>query len=844
MRFLTYLFTILLLTTSVAALNITVVTHDTDVQSTYNYLKACSCGSTVDAVRIKNIGQLEATYVFELQTTKPWFTLDRAGLYLMPGESRDIYIFTTVPCGEVGSASYTLYTASEYGRYRAVEKTVETGVCENIKADIQPIAATVQPCGTQEFALNLTNVATFRETYVIEGLDFTPVTLEAGESRIISGTYSASCTEYGQKTIPITVRSELNGMRTEKQITVTVPRAYDYQVSTDIGAVTKPVCVGVPTTVPVTVKNIEDRDNTYTVSESTSGSVDIPVEAKKTATGYLTFTPERAGDYEFTVQATGQNGAIEKTARMNIPVEACYGYTIEAADTISACPGNLTVPFTITSTGTQRQTITLDIMSNGTTRIDSESVTLNPGQELAREVQVDVLDADRAYYVTLNATTPFWSQQETTTVRGYSTESCYAVNPTAHKFRVWTDQEVLPVVITHTGLQPATYNISYNGTFMQPQESSVMLTPGEQRIIHFNVNVSEHETGRYVHRLTMESHGVYYTTDFEVELREKGFWEQFKDAVRWNGDFAFCSIISILALLVLIAVLIYAIGVWTGGINTHPERTPKQMLTIIGSALLILFLVGMIMSVPHLNRTYERPIQPANESALFYEIGQGQELTLDVASLFADPDRDTLTFTTNQPEHLQVRVEGTTAIVKADTHYAGMETLVFTASDARNGTADSDIITVSIVPFKPVTFIQYWIASCWFFTFLCLFLATLIGLLLLLTMKEKKQTSSVVYKRQRTELVRGEATELVERADEPVAAPVQPSMTQVNAEKIIINQGTGEQLWVASADGIKFHRITCPIIKNTPKEKRVTFATREDAVKAGYTPCKTCSSHE
>jgi hypothetical protein len=66
----------------------------------------------------------------------------------------------------------------------------------------------------------------------------------------------------------------------------------------------------------------------------------------------------------------------------------------------------------------------------------------------------------------------------------------------------------------------------------------------------------------------------------------------------------------------------------------------------------------------------------------------------------------------------------------------------------------------------------------------------------------------------------------------------------VQAQQVTINQGGGEQVYVASSEGSRFHKMTCPVVKNMPASKRVTFSTRDDAIKAGYTPCKTCGSHD
>ncbi|MEI6437423.1 MAG: hypothetical protein WCO69_01585 [Candidatus Omnitrophota bacterium] len=47
--------------------------------------------------------------------------------------------------------------------------------------------------------------------------------------------------------------------------------------------------------------------------------------------------------------------------------------------------------------------------------------------------------------------------------------------------------------------------------------------------------------------------------------------------------------------------------------------------------------------------------------------------------------------------------------------------------------------------------------------------------------------------------------------------------------------------YVASKGGEKYHVVTCSVAKKIAADKLVKFATPEDVVKAGYTPCKTCN---
>ncbi len=547
------------------------------------------------------------------------------------------------------------------------------------------------------------------------------------------------------------------------------------------------------------------------------------------------------------------NGSIVKQTSVPVTVEACYGMTVSAPTNVQACAGDLYIPFTIESQGTQPQIVQFDVRANITTSIERSQAVLHPGRTLSEQVSIIVPNADRTYYATFAANGEYASNEATTIIKGYSTESCYLVAPTNHQFKVWTDQTVLPVVITHTGIQPSTYSVSYEGKFITPLEQQITLLPGEQAVVHLLVNSTGHETGRYVDRLMVSSHGVDYTTDFEIVLREKGAWQHFLDAWHWGGSFWICSIASIIALLLLGIIFVWALGIafgfWT---YQNPLWLTKQTVGWIAVISITILLLLMLGTVPSLTRSYERPIQQTSNSSLQYEMGENEEMQIDISQYFSDPDNDALSFSANQPEHLQVRITGDTALVRSAKGWGGEESLVFTASDGKGGFTDSALIQISVVPYKPVTFLQYWMQSCWFATWLLLLLAVVLFTLIVITSKDthpKRPTKASGSDAQALIELEQPAHRLDHGSADTASLVQQPTTVnigaQVRAENITINQNTPkEELWVASEEGTKFHRITCPIVRNMPAEKRRTFVSREDAIKAGYTPCKTCSSHE
>ncbi|MBQ2831160.1 Ada metal-binding domain-containing protein [Methanobrevibacter sp.] len=47
--------------------------------------------------------------------------------------------------------------------------------------------------------------------------------------------------------------------------------------------------------------------------------------------------------------------------------------------------------------------------------------------------------------------------------------------------------------------------------------------------------------------------------------------------------------------------------------------------------------------------------------------------------------------------------------------------------------------------------------------------------------------------------------------------------------------------YVGSVKSDKFHELSCPHVKKIKEANKITFSSRQDALDAGYTPCRTCN---
>jgi len=81
---------------------------------------------------------------------------------------------------------------------------------------------------------------------------------------------------------------------------------------------------------------------------------------------------------------------------------------------------------------------------------------------------------------------------------------------------------------------------------------------------------------------------------------------------------------------------------------------------------------------------------------------QGKVSTLNLSSYFADPDEDTLVFSSSKVKGVTVAIESGIATFTPDPFFAGNATLVFTADDSRGGMVNSNLVTLVVEKNDPL----------------------------------------------------------------------------------------------------------------------------------------------
>jgi hypothetical protein len=68
----------------------------------------------------------------------------------------------------------------------------------------------------------------------------------------------------------------------------------------------------------------------------------------------------------------------------------------------------------------------------------------------------------------------------------------------------------------------------------------------------------------------------------------------------------------------------------------------------------------------------------------------------------------------------------------------------------------------------------------------------------------------------------------------------QSASSSAKSDQNSVPATVGTNSYVASKNGTKYHLITCPGAKQIKEENKIYFSTKEEALKAGYTPASNC----
>lgn len=729
-----FLIIICLLLTSAFAL--AAPSKDFVISSKTQTLELCSCQTFQDSWELYNVGDQGTWY--KIETTSPYAELDDPIIYLERGGSATIPVTLTIPCSAEEATSYTLRITSYQGYAREVTKKLTLENCQNLKAALVPdeslVAAnnTIKPCEKASFTLYVQNIGPFEEAYTYTVLNQPGINgsfrLAPRETRHVPLSITPDCALYGQH--PVKVKVTTTGSDRTATLTIPLRIEQDYAFALSLPEYINEsveVCRYGVRTIPVTLTNLVDVPNTYTLSLFAPKVVSlnttmVSLEGKATKTIPLFVNPQgRTGTWTVVVNAATALGDASANTSLVVNTYTCYDVRL-VLDALSeqSCTDN-TYTATITNQADIAQEITLD-SSHEFVTLDTPTLILEPGEERMVPVQVTNPKDDTTHTIQLTATID--GQQQATTSFTYRAVSDYDCT------KVWTDQEKIvihndtlsaTITLDHVGIEADLYELELDA----PEWTSVNITAFELApdqsfsvVLDF-INLSTVAPGDYPVMLTLtaDETGQEYTYTITLQFREKTDLHKAFDRVVafFAGSLARTVLFFLLCSLVLILILLLIIKA------TAPKYPYKVTNKIKKKKGLLLFLIALFLfTVAVVYGITGLPYVPSAEGWVEPQEGprritwaEDTAYQFNLSEHVMDPDMDALFFEVSPLEHIQADIQGNIVVFVPEKDWHGEETVFFTATDAFGESTTSEPITLEVVNVPEFTFWEYFKPWIW-----------------------------------------------------------------------------------------------------------------------------------
>ena len=742
----------------------------------------------------------------------------------------------------------------------------------------------------------------------IAAAERTEIYLNPYESYTQDVTFTFPCEEYGTRTIPFTLMTSKNGLGAQAWREVTISNDYDFAIDVPTSVdVCAQATTEVPLTVQNNA-NVPDEITLNLNAPrfvTLERNVRLDANEEKDATLAISAPDGSQGTYAISIVASDRFGGVVKQRDVQLNVNNCYDPAIELrieptvtmTEPVTTCCGEKTYYVNLQNNGDRSQAFQIMIDGPSIFSLDETTVRLDPAQNANVPLRANLPCTDEEYRARVYVWPIGAPQVNTSTelvINSQTQRTCHMVQIDEDEAEITDEATVVPFVVKHTGTAGGVYTIKTNSSIFIVQESEITLQPGDQRAIHIVplVNLSAQERGRYIVLPAFTFEEIDYNEAVGIELENKGFLARFFDwlaSIQWSVV-TLCGWIIILLLLLVIGALLVLLSIYSGR-PLIAEGLPRKTLTLLKIALLVLIAMALVLMVfmraPGEDVKYERVASTTETTVI--EMYQNTEKTLDISQYFEDPDRDTLVYTATQPSDVAATIEGKMLTLRPDHNFAGENTMVITANDERGGITDSPVFIIRVIPAKEMSFWQWLEAWCGFIVLGEAILLLLILFLIVLSIKEYRNkpfannTLVIVEKPQKTvkrsatrkpariaPIPRSRALVPVKRAvvaargrQVPMARTIgrAPVVREFRGSGQTVNIAVGapqqtpafvavpgvkqsEIIYVGSKNGNTVHTPYCMIARRIPKNKRLPYSSKREAVKAGLVPCKMCRPFE
>ena len=566
------------------------LTEDFTAYTQLSNVDACTCSTLQDSITITNTGSFVSAYTLSIEGSGAnYSTLSETFLVLEPGESKNVDNIISLSCGKELKLNFNIVIETNTGLKKTIPQKINVVKCnDNKMAFLNGNSFTNEHCSITRYDLKLTNIGLTNELYNlgVEGLpeeyvsfSENPVLLAPQDSLNVVALVSMPCNEYGPFEADFTSLASESGFKVKLPFFLEIKRNYNYSLSfgkynlvnnkhvADFSTTQANFCEGVKSAIPVKVSNNVPLANTYSVKENSKQSwISLDTDLVKAMGNTDTFfnivlNPKKGdeGNYSIPIHSKSTRGDLVLDKSINIQIDDCSSFTLDAIDYDQTCCGANTYDLTVTNTGKRTNEIALDASNIS---LSTNRVKLAPKE--SKNVTMDIYvpcNESGVKTFNVNATVMGYNEfeEKTFTIDFVDAQTCHMVSFDKNRVTVFYESDKRDLKISSSALKESDYEVYlYAPSWINISESNFHLKSGENKVLTLNSNAPHSsKPGNYDVYVSLKAdNGQIYKQQISVTLREKTWKDSSLEYLDNNKGVVLLALFLLILIIFLIIFLL------------------------------------------------------------------------------------------------------------------------------------------------------------------------------------------------------------------------------------------------------------------------------------------------
>ncbi len=662
-------------------------------------------------------------------TAESFTTTVPQGFWLEQGEKEVFYSYIT-PSSKITPGSYVLevtVTQTGTGTVKTVKHNVMVENCHQTAIKVEPVSQAICACEERSMKLTITNNGNYLENYElsVEGpasqwtkLSSKSITLAANSSTTVMAYVNTSCNVAGKYEANFVVKSKSEYGQANAKANFSVVSCYDYSISSN--KTYYAICEAEKLTVPIKIKNLGTRLNTYKINMEGPNWTKIDQREITLANGtegtfnLIAEPPYKTqGNFTAFIEVMTDLGKVLKKYDISLQVSKCYDVSVTVEEDKDKMCNALSNTYAVAVRNTGKFVNTYDIILDAPdwVTISKKRLTLNASKEeaLVLDVHPPYNTKPLTYTIKIKAIDAISKAEavDELNITTVSLEECYspAISTKDDLVTVSKDSTATALfTIENKGTNDANYTVEISGTgtkFSQLNPGTLSLETGKAQTVYLYIAPPlDIAVQDYIVTVTvrLKDTTIIASKTITIKVVEPGIIpsQPLPPAAppAETQPSLFSKIISWIASLFKPQTQTNMTNITNATNQTNVTKTNVTKTNVTN--------VTNQTNATKTNQTSNQTNVTKNQAPVLAKkipditLQSGKKETIDLDDYFEDANDDSLTYVTVKPQNISVTITGSKVAIEAPQDFTGTREISFYASDGYDITQSNNIkVTVT-----------------------------------------------------------------------------------------------------------------------------------------------------